>query len=223
MAVCVSAGGSAMASEANLRLNEAAERGDVAEIERLVAAGADPNVLVGDWTPLLCAAERGHVAAIAALLAAGARVDGKASDGWTPLSRAAVKGNTATVDALLSAGADVHQANARGDTALFFVSRWGHIDATRVLVEAGARTDARNHKGKRPIDVVRAPLTRSLVAAARTCLVSAPPRRLAQVCVWAGDKSKLPALRALLASAAPWSRRRPVAIACYGVEWEWEA
>jgi hypothetical protein len=36
------------------------------------------------------------------------------------------------------------------------------------------------------------------------------------------DKSNEAALRALLAAAAPWSRRRPVAIACYAVGWEWE-
>jgi hypothetical protein len=35
--------------------------------------------------------------------------------------------------------------------------------------------------------------------------------------------SNAAALRALFASAAPWSRRRPVAIACYADAWEWEA
>jgi hypothetical protein len=48
------------------------------------------------------------------------------------------------------------------------------------------------------------------------------PRCYAQVCASIIDKSKMPALQALLAAAAPWSRRRPVALACYGVEWEWE-
>jgi hypothetical protein len=37
------------------------------------------------------------------------------------------------------------------------------------------------------------------------------------------DKSDAAAIRALLTFAAPWSRRRPAAIACYGDVWEGDA
>jgi ankyrin repeat protein len=211
-----------MASRANRRLCRAAENGDAADIADALLAGADPNALVGDWTPLQWAAYTGHVAAIAALLAAVARVDGANRYGTTPLITAAQNGHTAAIDALLAAGADVHRADRHGDTALHFGSICGRLDVARVLVEAGARADMRTKGGQRPIDVVGAP-TRTLGAAAHLRHRVAPPRRLAQVCARTRDKSNEPALRALFASSAPWSRRRPVAIACYGAEWEREA
>jgi hypothetical protein len=211
-----------MASKVNRRLCRAAEEGDVAGIAAAVLVGADPNAFEGTqvWTPLQLAAFNGHAAAIAALLAAGARVDGTDRDGFTPLMLAAHNGHTAAVDALLAAGADVRRATSDGGgTALHRASMNGHLDAAGVLLEAGARADVRNREGQRPIDGVRAP-TRSLDAAAPLHLAASPPRRRAQV-VGHGEATKA-ALRALLASAAPWPRRRPVALACFAVEWEWE-
>jgi ankyrin repeat protein len=143
-------------SSANDKLHDAAKEGDVAEIERQIAAGADPNVHKGteDWTPLQRAGACGHVAAIAALLKAGAHMDGVDSVGQTPLMYAAINGHTAAVDALVAAGADVHRANIYGDTALHAASMDGRLDAARVLLEAGARADVRNKRGERPVDVV---------------------------------------------------------------------
>jgi ankyrin repeat protein len=152
-------------SSANEKLCDAAGRGDVAEIERQIAAGADPNAFEGTVgfavTPLQWASVNGHLAAIAVLLKAGARVDGADSYGRTPLMWAATCGHTAAMNALLAAGADVHRVNNEGDTALHRASANGRLDAARVLLEAGAKADVRNKSGKRPIDVVRS-LARSL-------------------------------------------------------------
>jgi hypothetical protein len=68
-------------------------------------------------------------------------------------------------------------------------------------------------------------VARSPVAAARSRHAAAPPRRHVQVCNerWA-DRSRKPALAALLAAKVPWSHRRPVAVACGGGgAWDWEA
>jgi hypothetical protein len=153
-----------MASSANERLRDAARDGDLAGIAAALLAGADPNAFEGTaaWTPLLRAANKGHVAAIAALLAAGARVDGVNSNGTAPHMSAAWNGNIAAIDVLLAAGADVNHANVHGDTAVHLASMRGHADAARVLVEAGARADVRSNNGKQPVDVVRAPLARSM-------------------------------------------------------------
>jgi uncharacterized protein len=153
---------------ANEKLRDAAKSGDVAEIERKIAASADPNAFEGTngWTPLQRAAAYGHVAAITALLKAGARVDGADSVGQTPLMYAAHSGNTAAVDVLLAAGADVHRTTNYGNTALHRASMNGQLDAARVLLEAGARPDVRNNEGKRPIDVVRWPPARCRCAIA---------------------------------------------------------
>jgi hypothetical protein len=154
---CVSAGGSAMASEVNERLCDAAGRGDVAEMERQIAAGADPNAFegTGRFTPLRQAAMKGHVAAIAALLAAGAHVDGTSATGTTPLMWAAGGDRAAAIDALVAAGADVHRVNDGGFTALHCAVAKDRIAAARALLEAGARTDVRDGDGQRPIDMVR--------------------------------------------------------------------
>jgi hypothetical protein len=193
-------------SSANDKLCDAAERGDVAEIQRQIAAGADANVNegTGNWTPLQRAAEKGHVSAIAALLKAGARVDAS-SGGRTPLMSAAYYGHTAAVDALLAAGADVHRADNVGDTALHDASTCGRLDAARVLLEAGAKADVRNKWGKRPIDVVRC-AARFLSAAARLRHAAAPPRCHAQV---SGSESTKAALRALLQAPPAVKPRAP--------------
>jgi ankyrin repeat protein len=205
-----------MASDANERLRDAAGLGDVAGIAAALLAGADPNAPLSGRTPLHRAAHYGHVAAIAALLAAGARMDGADSYGTTPLMEAAQNDRTAAIDALLAAGVHVNRATPSGHTALHYAGMWSRLDTARVLLEAGARTDVRNRDGKRPIDVVCANdvawRTRRFVAMRSPC---------AQVL--GHDAATKSSLRALLTSAAPWSRRRPVALACYGVDWEWEA
>jgi ankyrin repeat protein len=203
-------------SSADEKLCRAAICGDVAEIERLIAAGADPNALMNGYAPLQEAAARGHVAVIAALVKAGARVDGANRHGSTPLMWAAGNGRTAAVGTLVAAGANVHRASEYGDTALHYASSNGSLDAARVLLEAGAKADVRNKRGKWPIDVVSVALSRSM----RPCQAAATPRWLAQV---GGSETTRAAIHTLLASAPPWSRRRPVAVACYSVEWEWEA
>jgi ankyrin repeat protein len=151
-------------SSANDKLCDAAKEGDVAEMERQIAAGADPNAFegTGDYTPLQRAAQGGHVAAIAALLKAGARVDGADSAGYTPLMSATVGGQTGAIDALVAAGADVHHARNSGETALHDASMNGRLDTARALLEAGARADVCNRWGKRPIDQVCALFARSL-------------------------------------------------------------
>jgi uncharacterized protein len=209
-------------SSANKKLVDAAESGDVPEIERQIAAGADPNALLWGWTPLQRCVQHGHIAAIAALVRAGAHVDGANSYGETPVIMAAYTGCASVIEALVAAGADVHRVRIDGHTALHFASMGGHPDAARALLEAGANANVPNKAGMPPIDVVRC-AARSLVAAAHSRHAAAPPLRHAQVCLWTNSKSNEAALREVLTAAAPWSRRRPVAVACYADVWEWEA
>jgi ankyrin repeat protein len=147
-----------MASDADRQLCNAARVGSVTDIDRLVAAGADPNAFLGrfNYSPLLTAAREGRCDAAAALLRAGALVDGSHADGLTALMVAATFGHTTMVDALLGAGADASRACDNGDTSLHFSCRRRHHDTVKALLEAGARTDVRNSRGRRPFQVVRA-------------------------------------------------------------------
>jgi len=142
--------------EMDEKLGDAAKCGDVGEVERLIAGGADVNSLVDGMTPLHKAAENGHVAVIGALVKGGAHVDGEDEDGWTPLMWAAAAGHAAALEALVAAGADANHATICVDiTALHVASSWGRLAAARVLLEAGAKADVHILRGKRPIGVVR--------------------------------------------------------------------
>jgi ankyrin repeat protein len=212
-----------MASQAQALLANAASRGDVAGMAAALLAGADPNARMWGSTLLIEAASQGCVTTITALLNAGADVDGEDTIGNTALMLAACDGDTASVAALLAAGADVHRAGVGGTTALLRASINGRLDAARMLVEAGARTDVRDNFGYRPIDLVCAQLCRPWRLRDRiTPFPFSPMQRDLQTCHYV-EQTNAPALRTLFRSAAPWSRRRPVALACYADVWEWEA
>jgi uncharacterized protein len=146
-------------SSADEKLCDATERGDVAEIERQIAAGANPDAVDGTigWTPLQMALHGGHIAAITALVKAGANADRGDSMGWTPLRYAVSYSNMAAIEALAAAGADVNLVMSQGDTVLQSASVCGRVDGARMLLEVGARADMCDKRGRRPIDVVRAP------------------------------------------------------------------
>ena len=97
-------------------LAAAARRGDLAEIDRLIAAGADPHQGTGvnGWTPLQHALHKGQEAAALRLMkeskAPSAELD-------QALFMAAGYAQTAMVRALLAAGADPH-ATVDGSSAL---------------------------------------------------------------------------------------------------------
>jgi len=104
----------------------AAREGRVEEIERLLAAGADPEVVDArnGWTPLIHAVHHRQDAAAAALLAGGADPD-HGSGRWTPLVMAAAYGDTPLVELLLDAGADPYRPG--GENPLV-AAAWGTSD-----------------------------------------------------------------------------------------------
>jgi cytohesin len=139
-----------------MSLFQAAKKGDVAALRRLVAAGADANaqakgrdtlfgVAVDSGTPLMAAAEAGHVDACRLLLEAGARVNAKNANGSTPLMHAAAPGHLGVVRLLLRAGAEVDAEDGQGRTALLVAAWAGHADVVGALLDAGADPD---HKDK---------------------------------------------------------------------------
>jgi len=88
----------------------AGAHGDVASLERMIAAGADVGATDYDErTALHLAAAEGHLDAVAALLRHGARPDATDRWGHTPLDDAARGGHTAVVEAL-GRGAGVPRA-----------------------------------------------------------------------------------------------------------------
>jgi ankyrin repeat protein len=206
-----------MAREVDARLRDAAKFGDVNDVTLAIADGADPDAFRGtsNYTPLQWAARRNLVAAIVALIAAGAHVDCPSCNGSTPLTTAAWSGHTAAIEALLGAGADVNRAKHNGDTALAEASAWGQLGVARSLLEAGARAEQQNKSGKTSVDLVREHVPAAVGTVPRS------PRPHAQACA-ANNSGRKAEMLTLLNSRTAWTRRRPVTVACYSCDWEWE-
>ncbi len=100
-------------------LHAAAESGDVAEVGRLLADGADPNLRNWlDKTPLHLAARSNQVGVVALLIEKGADVNAAGPLGWRPLHTAAEWDNVEVVKLLLEHGADVSVKTEGGGSPL---------------------------------------------------------------------------------------------------------
>jgi len=108
------------AATPEMGLHEAIVAGDLAAVEALLSAGADPNVREpsGGSSPLITASMFGRTAEATALIEAGADVNQRNDDGSTALITAAFMAHPDIVQALLDAGADRSITNNAGSTAL---------------------------------------------------------------------------------------------------------
>jgi ankyrin repeat protein len=88
-------------------LMRAAARGDLAQVNGLLAKGADPNAGTTPQrvTALMCAAYFGHTAVIKALLGKGARLELKDAQGAAPVDWAALGDHTDLEKMLTGPGA----------------------------------------------------------------------------------------------------------------------
>jgi ankyrin repeat protein len=110
-----------------------------AEVERLLASGADVNAPgYRGVTPLMRAAQTGNVAMIDLLLAHRARLGASADDGNTALHFAAMSHKAGTIRRLADARANLDVQNSQGQTPLHVAVTNNDQDAVDALVEAGA-------------------------------------------------------------------------------------
>lgn len=127
-------------------LRVAAQRGHVAAVGLLLAAGArvDCEADFGS-TPLSRAAQHGHTQVVERLLAAGADPT-QLGDGWSALQLAARRGHADVVALLLRHGAAAvldHPDRYEGWTALHGAAAAGSAATIQILLEHGASVDAR--------------------------------------------------------------------------------
>lgn len=133
-----------MQSQVDATLHHAVEAGNLQEVTELLASGAGPDRLVGDWTPLHRAAAKGHVEIAGVLLEAGASIDIRGAGSWTPLHRAAKLGHEEMTMLLLEWGADVQVQGIHGWTPLLRAAMAGQANTGRLLIAAGADIKASN-------------------------------------------------------------------------------
>ena len=125
---------------------DAAMRGDVAAVRKLLAGGADVNAAQGDgMTALHWAAEYGDAELARMLLHAGAAVAPATRIGsYAPLHIAARNGHTSMAVLLLEAGGDATAAApGTGATPLHLAAVAGAAELVVALIERGADIDAR--------------------------------------------------------------------------------
>ena len=133
---------------------DAAMRGDLAAVKKLIAQGADVNAAEGDgMTALHWAADRGDSAMAAALLRAHANVKAVTRIGaYTPLHVACRSGSGPIVEALIKAGSDVKALAETGATPLHLAAEAGDSTAVAALLAAGADPNAKEPEwGQTPL------------------------------------------------------------------------
>lgn len=130
-----------------IRLNgdlfEACLQGNVANVGRLLADGADPNE--GNQhgsTPLNRAAAYGHLGVVDLLLAAGADPNAADKYRWTPLHSALH--NYRVVRALIKAGSDVNALDCHGRSPLLKAVRGAPSPVFKLLLKRGADPNVRD-------------------------------------------------------------------------------
>jgi len=122
----------------------AVHNGDVADVERLIRAGANVNAKNEfGATPMSEAALAGNTAIIERLLKAGANPDSPGADGQTALMVIARTPNVAAARLLLAAGANVNAAETqRKQTAVMWAAAQSQAAMVRELVARGADVNA---------------------------------------------------------------------------------
>ncbi len=130
-------------------LHAAAANGEVGEIEKLIAAGENPNIQdANSRTPLLVAAYRKHYEAVEALLKGGANPNARDMQGFDILTLAAVNNDLKLLKIALAGGADPSRVTGPLDgTALISAAHLGHVEIVRALIEAKAPLDHVNRMG----------------------------------------------------------------------------
>ena len=139
-------------------LFEAVKKGDKAEVEALLAKGADVNARntnTPGMTPLIEAAVEGRKDMVELLLAKGADVNAKSKDGRAPLHWMAYggKGTKDMAELLLAKGADVNAKDTADErTPLHWVAYIGEKDMAELLLANGADVNAKDTQGMTPFD-----------------------------------------------------------------------
>jgi hypothetical protein len=130
-------------------LHEAAAKGDVAAIERLVAEGEKPNIQDSrSRTPLHVAAYLKQYAAARALLKLGANPNALEIDQYDIVTIAAVKNDVELLKLALEGGASARNVTSRYQgTALIAAAHLGHVEAVNILIDAKAPLNHLNNLG----------------------------------------------------------------------------
>jgi ankyrin repeat protein len=132
----------------NAQLLVGARQGDLAQVERVLAAGASPasrNRL--GKTALILAAEKGNLAIVEAVMKAGADVNQASLEGVTPLMAASYAGAAPVVKRLLEAGAKTDARDRMNKPAMVYAAGQGDAATVDALLSSGIDVDVAYEHG----------------------------------------------------------------------------
>jgi len=128
----------------NKALAEAAAKGRLEEVERLVREGADLAYRDKDGaTALVVTATNGHIEVVEWIVKNGADVNARTAAGLTAIAAAVESGHPAVVELLLSKGANVNAKSEDGLTALDRATRKGAEELKAILLQHGAAPEVK--------------------------------------------------------------------------------
>ena len=129
-------------------LFHAAKVGSSYTVEKLIIAGANPDIQDKNCTsPLHEAITYESSQCVEELLNAGVDVNVQNKDGGTPLMQACWKNTLETVQDLIQAGADVNKQDEAGNTALIITINNKEEDCLKELIKSGADLNMKNKEG----------------------------------------------------------------------------
>jgi ankyrin repeat protein len=147
LAVCVPVAGRVLA-QSTAPLVEAAARGDLAQVQALLRAGANIEQRDADGrTPILAATAGNHIDVVRALITRGANVNAQYKQRDSAFLLAGARGHTEIVRASLAAGADLKSTNRYGGTALIPACHYGHVETVRLLLTTAIDVNHVNNLG----------------------------------------------------------------------------
>jgi uncharacterized protein len=127
---------------------EAAERGDVSTINRVIIGGGSVNVFDEvKRSPLLLAVLNNRMDAFKVLLAEGADINAQALDSDSPWLLAGALGRTEMLRLMLPRGPDYSLRNRYGGNALIPACHHAHVDTVRFLLTTPIAVDHVNNLG----------------------------------------------------------------------------
>jgi uncharacterized protein len=114
---------------------EAAARGEVDTLQRLIAAGVSlESANAAGETPLLLAVKYNHLAAAVLLIDAGSNINAQAANKDSPWLLAGALGRTEMLRHMIPKGPDFSVRNRFGGNALIPACERAHVDAVKVLL-----------------------------------------------------------------------------------------
>jgi hypothetical protein len=136
-------------------LVSAAESGRVAEVRRLLAAGASLRSRKGMYTALTRASLFGHQEVVTVLLEAGANVNENYEAVGTPLYLAVTANHDSLAEMLLERGADPNLAPSWGQTPLMVAAGQGDLPLVKLLLSYRADPSRRSSDGSTAARIAR--------------------------------------------------------------------